>query len=587
MRQTDVLNLKGNPFYLNEDQIQWVEETYNEMSLYEKIGQLFCGSIMQFDAHTMQQITDLHLGSLMIRPFPVQGLQENILCLQEMSKYPMLISGNLENGGVGVVNEGTLFNQPMGCTATGNQENGYRLGKISTAEAASVGVNWGYAPIVDIDMNYRNPITNIRAFSSKKEEVLEMARGYLRAAKEEGVAPTIKHFPGDGTDERDHHLLVSVNTLGNDEWMDSYGWIYKNLIEEGAPTVMIGHIAQPAVAKALNPDISEREAYMPASQSKTLITGMLREQLGFNGLVVTDSTLMVGYMQYLPRKEGLCASIEAGVDMILFNRNLEEDLKYMKQGYQEGKLSEKRLFEAVTRVLALKASLNLHHKKKEGTIVPQEDPMKVLGQPLFKEWTEQCADEAPTLIKDRGILPLSPEKTKRIYLNVIENEVNDKSAFAQDIVNRLEKEGFTVELRKREMKVNMEEMVQGIMNPDAVRVMNEIMATTESFTSKYDLAMIVLNMPTESNATVVRVKWNVFAGLGNDIPWYAGEMPLVVVSFANPYHLLDIPMADVYVNAYTDNVATREAVFHKLMGRSEFKGMSPVDAFCGHDDCRV
>ena len=118
-------------------------------------------------------------------------------------------------------------------------------------------------------------------------------------------------------------------------------------------------------------------------------------------------------------------------------------------------------------------------------------------------------------------------------------------------------------------------------------MMAEISATTESFVSKYDLAMIVLDMPTESNATVVRVKWSVYAGLGNDIPWYSGEMPLVVVSFANPYHLLDIPMADVYVNAYTDNEDTRTAVLDKLMGRSAFTGVSPVDAFCGHEDCKV
>lgn len=581
------VDLKGKPFYLNEEQIQWVMETYEEMSFDEKIGQLFCGSISQFDTASIERVTNLHFGSLMIRPFPVQGLQENIRCLQEMSKYPMLISGNLEDGGTGVVNEGTLFNQPMGCTATGRMENGYRLGKIAAAEAASIGVNWGYAPIVDIDRNYRNPITNTRAFSGKKEEVLEMARGYLRAAKEEAIAPTIKHFPGDGTDERDQHLLVSVNTLDEKEWMESYGWIYRNLIEDGALTVMAGHIAQPAVARALEPNISDREAFMPASQSKTLLTGLLREKLGFNGLVVTDSTLMVGYMQKLPRKEGLCASIEAGADMILFNRNMEEDVEYMKQGCREGKVSEERFHDAVLRVLALKASLNLHHKKKEGTIVPKEDPMNVLRKPLFREWTRQCADEAPTLVKDRGILPLSPEKTKRIYLNVIENEVNDQSPFAQDMVKRLEAEGFTVELRKRELKINMEEMIQGIMTPDAIRVMGEIMATTESFTSQYDLAMIVLNMPTESNATTVRVKWNVFAGLGNDIPWYAGEMPLVVVSFANPYHLLDIPMADVYVNAYTQNEETKDAVFHKLMGRSEFKGISPVDPFCGHEDCRI
>lgn len=581
------VDLKGKPFYLNDEQIEWVEKTYEEMSLDERLGQLFCCSVSQFDADTIEKVTSLNFGSLMIRPFPLAGLQENLRCLQEMSKYPMLISGNLENGGAGVIMEGTLYNMPMGCTATGNPESGYRLGKISAAEAMSVGVNWGFAPIIDLDLNYHNPITNIRAFSSKKEEVLSMARGYLKAAAEEGLTPTLKHFPGDGSDERDHHLLVSVNQLGYEEWLNTYGWLYQKLIDEGAPTIMVGHIAQPAAARALNPDISVEESFMPASQSKTLLTGLLREKLGFNGLIVTDSTLMVGYMQKMPRKDGLCASIEGGADMILFNRNIEEDIRYVKEGYEKGKISEKRLHDAVYRVLALKASKNLHHKKAEGTIVPKADAKNVIGCELFRTWTKECADQAPTLVKDNGILPLSPEQTKRIYLNVIQNEVNDNSPFAQKIVQRLEAEGFEVTLRKREMRINMEEMVQGIMTPDAVRVMQEIMATTESFTSQYDIAMIVLDMPTESNATVVRVKWSVFAGLGNDIPWYAGEMPLVVVSFANPYHLLDIPMADVYVNAYTDNEDTQASVFDKLMGRSDFVGTSPVDPFCGHEDCKI
>ena len=581
------VNFRKAPFSLTDEQIAWVERTYESLSFDEKIGQLICCSLGQFDAETMERVTGLHIGSLMIRPFPVAGLQENMRRLQDMSRLPMLVSGNLENGGAGVLMGGTLFNQPMGCTATGNMENGYRLGKISAAEATSVGVNWGFAPIVDLDLNYRNPITNIRAFSSKKEEVLEMARGYLKAAKEEGLTATIKHFPGDGSDERDQHLLVSVNELGYEEWMGSYGWIYQTLIDEGAPTVMAGHIAQPAVARAIEPGISDRDAFMPASQSKTLLTGMLRERLGFNGLIVTDSTLMVGYMAKLPRRDGLCASIEAGADMILFNRNMEEDVAFLKDGVRDGKISQERFRDAVLRVLALKASMDLHRKKAEGRIVPGPDALKVIGCEQFKAWTKECADEAPTLVKDKGILPLSPEQTKRVYLNVIQNEVNDQSPFAQKMVKRLEAEGFEVTLRRREMKINMEEMIQGIMTPDSMRVMAEIMATTESFTSQYDLAMIVLDMPTESNATVVRVKWSVFAGLGNDIPWYAGEMPLVVVSFANPYHLLDIPMADVYINAYTDNEETQEAVFDKLMGRSDFVGVSPVDPFCGHEDCRI
>jgi len=257
-------------------------------------------------------------------------------------------------------------------------------------------------------------------------------------------------------------------------------------------------------------------------------------------------------------------------------------------GYKNGVLSKERLDEAVIRMLAIKASKNLHILHKEKTIVPRTDPMEIIGSVQTKNWTRECADKAITLVKDtKSLLPLSPFKTKRVYLNVIENTVSNHSSFAKEIKKRLEKEGFQVELRKRVLNIDMKKVMKGFITPSFIKIMKEIMATTNSFISKYDIGLIVLNMETESNATVVRVDWKVFAGLGNDIPWYSGEMPLVVVSTANPYHLLDIPMAHTYINAYVNNEETLDLLFDKVMGRSEFKGESPVDPFCGHEDCRL
>lgn len=583
------VDMQAAPFKLNDSQIGWVQETYKNMTLEEKIGQILCPSLSAFSKKKINKFKrEIKIGSMMIRPFPLKGLQDNIRTLQESSKIPLLISANLEGGANNAIDEGTLFNQPMGCTATVDKENGYRLGKTACSEAAAVGVNWAYAPIVDIDVNYANPITNIRSFGSKKEDVIGMAREYIKGAGESGVIPTIKHFPGDGVDERDQHLLVSVNTLDYEAWMNSFGEVYQTLINEGVQSVMIAHIAQPAVARELEPGISDEEAFMPASQSKVLMTKMLREKMGFNGLIVTDSTLMVGYMQNMPRREAVPHSIECGADIILFNRSLDEDFRYLMDGYKNGLLSDKRLDEAVMRMLALKASMNLHIQHKDGTIVPRTNPMEIIGFPQTKNWVKECADKAITLVKDRKkILPLSPTKTKRVYLNVIENTVSNKSAYAKELNRRLEVEGFIVTLRKRELNIDMRKVMKGMITPSVLKVMKEIMAPTEAFTSQYDMAMIVLNMETESNATVIRVDWQVFAGLGNDIPWYSGEMPLVVVSTATPYHLLDIPMAHVYINTYVNNEATLDALFDKLMGRSEFKGISPVDPFCGHEDCRL
>lgn len=573
-----MIELKSRPFLLDEEGEAWVKKTLASMTDEEKLGQLLCPSLAAFTPATSALIDTYHVGAVMIRPFEREGLREHLAELQKNSRIPLLIAANLENGGVGAVREGTLFANPMGCAATGETENGYRLGKISCSEAGCEGVNWAFAPIVDIDQNYHNPITNVRTFGSDPETVLSFARAYIRAAGEEGVLPTVKHFPGDGVDERDQHLLVSVNSLFRGEWEQSFGRIYRTLIGDGVPSVMAAHISAPEVARSLG--ASEEDAALPASQSPVLIQKLLREEMGFNGLVVTDSTLMVGYMQTMPRRLALPRSIAAGVDMILFNRSIEEDARYLKEGYESGIITKERLDEAVLRILATKAARGLHR----GEYIRAH----ALNEEQKRAWVRGCADRAVTLVKDpRNILPLSPKNYKRVYLNVIENTAKNNSPFAKEIKRRFEREGFRVTLRRRAYPFDPNAVTLESITPAVNRALSETMCNTDDFVKKYDLAVIVLNIKTASNATVVRVNWNVLFGMGNDLPWYAGEMPLIAVSFSNPYHLLDIPMAHAYINAYTDNDETLSSVFDKLMGRSHFEGVSPVDAFCGKYDTRL
>ena len=578
-----MIDLGTKPFNLDNRQQDIVKEILAGMTVEEKIGQLFCPCLSAFDENAINYyVIDLKVGALMIRPFAREGLCENIVKVQNVGKIPLLMAANLENGGCGAVAEGTMFANPMGCAATGDEENGYRLGKVSCAEAAEVGINWGFAPVVDIDKNYHNPIANIRTFGDDAHTVLSFAREYIRAAKEEGVMPTIKHFPGDGMDERDQHLLVSVNDCSFDAWMESYGMVYAQLIEEGVPAIMAGHIAAPYVAREVSPQISDREALFPASQSEALLNGILREKLGFNGLIVTDSTLMVGYMQNMPRKLAIPRSIACGADMILFNRSLEEDIGYIHSGLEAGILSEARLDEAVLRILGTKMSCGLFDKKHPAAKTSSLSPE------ITKTWVRNVADRAVTLVKDdRDLLPISPEKTKRIFLNVIENKEDNRSPFAREIKKRLQREGFEVTLYRRKYSFDAASLTLEKITPTVKKRLDEILCNTEQFVGKYDLALIVLNLKTASNATVVRINWSVLFGMGNDLPWYSGEMPLVAVSFCNPYHLLDIPMAHAYINAYSDNEATLDAAFDKLMGRSAFYGKSPVDPFCGKLDTRL
>ncbi|MDR3216206.1 MAG: glycoside hydrolase family 3 protein [Clostridiaceae bacterium] len=588
-----MIDLKGSPFCLSDSDIEWVNGTLSGMTLKEKIGQLFCPlGLLSNRKSLLHLMKEVAIGGIMFRPTKGKHAQGTHRFLQNNSKIPLLIAGNLESGGNGAAADGTYFGMPMQIAATGNAEMGYHLGKISCAEGAATGINWAFAPIVDIDKNFRNPITNLRTFGSSPDTIISMARGYMRAADESGVAVAIKHFPGDGVDERDQHLLTSVNTLSQAEWDETYGKIYSELIAAGAKTVMVGHIALPSYQNLL--EGVERKKTVPATLSKELMCGLLRERLRFNGLIVTDASPMAGFCVAMKREYAVPLAIENGADMFLFARDLATDYKYMVTGVEKGILSELRLNEAVTRILALKASLKLHVKAKENSLVPLPSALNILKSKQSLAITEKCADESVTLVKDtQKLLPISPALHRRVYLNVLENSDGIHSLLKSKLKQKLEAEGFAVTVRNRAAIADLGILVSpertSIFKKVSVlfkarKSLSELVGSPNDFIAKYDLAIYVACFETASETTVVRLNWKGFKGIGNDIPWFVNDVPTIFISLANPYHLLDVPMIKTFINAYTNSEPVIDAVIDKILGRSEFKGISPVDASCGRED---
>lgn len=579
-----MFDLRANPFYLDDKAVQWVESTLQHMSLQEKIGQLFCIPGVSTDPAVLQRLTrDMGIGGIMYRTMSGSEVQSAHRVLQQCAKIPLLTAANLESGGIGIAAEGTAYASPMQVAATDDDELAFALGKISCGEGAAVGCNWSFAPVVDIDMNFRNPITNLRTFGSDPDRVIRMAKRYMDAAREEGVAVSVKHFPGDGVDERDQHLLTSVNSLSAEDWDSTYGRVYKALIDHGAQTVMAAHIALPAWSKALNPELGDRP--IPASLSKELVQGLLRERLGFNGLVVTDASQMVGFTTALPRQDAIPGCIAAGCDMILFTKNVEEDIAYLIEGYNRGTLTEDRLNEAVARILAVKASLRLHEKQASGTLVPEPEALTVLRSERAIRWSEACADRSITLVKNVGnLLPISSSRHRRVYLNVLASEDRMDNPLRQKLKMMFEQEGFEVCLRNRDFNVDMGAFLAGQPDARTMEVIEEIGAKVADFKNKFDLAIYVADLQAASNTTVIRLSWKVLGGMGDDAPWFAAEVPTLFISLGNPYHLLDVPMVKAFVNAYSDSDFVLDSLIEKLMGRSPFKGKSPVDAFCGRTD---
>ena len=580
-----MIDLRANPFFLDDEGIRWVSETLASMTVEEKAGQVFCPLGLAGSEEALRgMICGIGVGGIMYRPGPKAAIQETHRRIQEMAKIPLLLAANTEAGGSGLSFEGTGFGAPMAVAATGDPENAYRMGYTACYEGAAMGLNWSFAPIVDIDMDFHNPITNTRTFGSDPDRVIACASRYLDAADECGVAVAIKHFPGDGVDERDQHIVTSVNSLDCETYMKTYGRVYRTLIEKGAKTVMVGHIAQPAWVKKLNPDASRREMLRPASLSRELMTGLLRGELGFNGLISTDSSAMVGMTAAMPRRLAVPAAIEAGADMFLFNKDLSEDYGYLLAGLREGLLSMERLDEAVTRILATKASLGLHRKQREGTLVPPPEALAEVGKPEFRAWSSAVADQAVTLVHDRqALLPVSPVKYPRLYLNVIQKSCDPDDSFVAAWKEAFEKEGFKVTVRDRRVSIEPSDFDAPELSPEKAALMGELYRGVEDTRRCYDLYVYVCNMQNASNNTTLRLNWNVVFGLGDDAPWLTAEVPVMMISTGYPYHLFDAPMIETFINAYSSEPQYRRAVMEKIMGRSEFRGVSPVDPYCGKD----
>ena len=580
-----MIDLRANPFFLEDEDIRWVEETLASMSTEQKAGQIFCALGIGDDEGMLRgMIEGIGIGGIMYRPGPKAVVQNTHRKIQSMAKIPLLLAANTEAGGSGLSFEGTGFGAPLAVAATGDPETAYRMGYVACKEGAAMGLNWSFAPIIDIDREFHNPITNTRTFGSDPETVLSCASRYLEAADECGVAVSIKHFPGDGVDERDQHILTSVNSLSCEEWMQTYGHIYKSLIDRGAKTVMVGHIAQPAWARRLNPAISKRDALCPASLSPEILTGLLRGELGFNGLVSTDSSAMVGFTAAMPRSRAIPTAIQAGCDMVLFNKDIREDYGYLLAGLESGLLSMERLDEAVTRILATKASLGLHKKQAAGTLVPGPEALEEVGCEKHRAWSLDCADKAVTLVHDRqDLLPISPKKFRRVYLNVIQKSLDPEDPTVLAWKKLFEDEGFEVTVRDRRVSIEPSDFDSPELPPEKAALMAELYRGVEDMKKNYDLYVYIANMQNASNNTTLRLNWNVCFGLGDDAPWLCAEIPVMMISTGYPYHLFDAPMIDTFINAYSNEPQYKAAVMEKIMGRSEFKGVSPVDPYCGKD----
>ena len=585
-------DLRAKPYYLSDEDINWVENTIASMSAEEKVGQLFFQLTADIKEEYLRELMEkYHLGGCRYNNMPAVAVQMQNATLQKYAKVPLFIACNTEAGGNGGCSDGTYIGNGIKIGATGKTEYAHALGKFSNQEAAAIGCNMAFAPVCDIHYNWENTEVVARAFGNDPERVAQMSKAYLEGAHSiEGFACAAKHFPGNGQDFRDAHIANNLNCFGEKQWMETYGHVYKTLIDADLDAIMGGHIMMREYMQEVCPGIKD-EDLLPATLCPEIMTGLLRDKLGFNGMVVTDASHMVAMTDRMTRKEMLPAAINAGCDMFLFFNDPEEDFSTMLEAYKSGKISEERMTQALRRIIGLKAHMGLH---KKAELVPAVPASEAMGKEEYKKAADDISRDCLTLVKykDKDVLPLTPEKYQRIMIVYVKGAAGPMDALvqmamgggakknpAEELQERLIAKGFDAFIYESPLEKMKKQIAAG--EKPSLNLYFAGKNAIADFVSQQDLVITLCDVMNG------RPSFGMSKG-GGEIPWYVFELPVVAISVNAPTMLADIPQVRTYINAYDSKANTLDALVDALVsGPEAFKGSDPIDSFCGLWDAKI
>lgn len=557
---TDFLSLP--PFNLSAEDLAWVRRIRDSLGTEERLRQLFVLQQFQDDPAQARQTMASRPGGVH-RAWGQDLAQawQTTRTVLEAAEIPPLITGDLEGGGYGNGGATPLPNL-MGTAAMDDLDLSRQVVEVLAREAQAMGFDWSFTPVIDINQRGDSAIVGTRSYGADLATIERQALVHVQAMQAAGLAATAKHWPGEGFDARDQHLVTTVNPLSWDAWQDQHGRLYRKLIGAGVMAVMAGHIAWPAGAQHLRPQVG-RSAWQPASISHELNTVLLRQRLGFNGVLTSDATGMAGFGSWATRAEMVPAVIASGCDVFLFSRDMEADLALMLRGLREGRLTEARIDEAVTRVLGLKAALGLHRRRIDEGLPPLEALRELLATPAHRDVGQRAAAAGITLVKNQGVLPLDAQRHRRVVVISPGIETVWPGAAGGDL-NTLQ-DG----LRARGFELRSFDPA----NPP----------TRENC----DLVLYLLAKESMLTHSRIYLDWRQLHGtLFESMRRYWHEVPTLMVSFGHAGYLIDAPRVPAYINAYSAIAPVQQALLRKLLGEEAFTGLSPIDPFCGQAEAQ-
>jgi beta-N-acetylhexosaminidase len=526
---------------LHEAQQRWVDESFAVLGAEDKVAQLLIPTLGAYDYR--REAVDAFLakrtlGGIFVGIADRDRHRAEIAQLQARCAIPMVAASDLEAGAGHFVRGGVAFPEPLAVAAANDAQLAYTLGTAAAHEGRYAGIHWTFAPVVDVNVNPDNPIANTRSFGDDPERVARLAEAIVRGMQEHGLAACAKHFPGDGVDDLDQHTATSINTLSRQDWHRISGLPFRRIIEAGVWSVMVGHMALPAWDDSQN----DCGVYRPASISHALVTGLLRGELGFQGLIVTDDMNMGGVAGYATRRERTVACIAAGCDMLLFPK-LPDDYTTLLEAVRSGALPEARVNDAVHRILAFKARLNLHTGALFGPSVGASE------QQAFAAASRQIATAAVVKVRDlHGTLPI---RHLRSGAKVLTITLASASEDVPEVDRALRARGYDVD---------------HAYNPDDLRLSDQTFAYEAVFVN-----FVFKGIWGVQSVRSVGTHNRLFIG-----GFYTDHPCVVFTSFGSPYHLRMFSTLPNYLNVHSSSPDSQRAAVHVWFGEAEACGTSPV-----------
>ncbi|HBB95896.1 MAG TPA: hypothetical protein DC054_10945 [Blastocatellia bacterium] len=561
----------------SNEALKWADKTLKGMSLDEKIGQLISiginATFLNQDSEAFKalrhQVVDNHVGGIVLFRGPVYESVMIVNRMQELAKYPLLISADLEAGAGMRFDDTVNFPWNMAIAATGNPDYARRAGDLTGREARAMGIRQIYAPVSDVNNNAANPVINVRSYGEDPIEVSRYVSAFVEGAQHAGVIATAKHFPGHGDTATDSHrglpeIGVTRERLNSIELVP-----FRAAVDAGVGAVMTGHIGLPLIDSTeitplpkdvkLGPidtteagEIVSAKGTMPTTLSPVM-NGILRKDLHFEGLIVTDAMSMSGLTLYFTQEEASVRAIEAGADLLLKPADPDAALRGVREAVKKGRLTEQRIEQSTRKLLAAKYDLGLAQQRVTSLDAIDRE---VAGK-RANELADDIAKDAITLVRnDARLLPLDINSASRIFNLAITNG-DDRAVIAQPFIAALARGGLKVEtivLDDRSSDADVTKAIDKATRADAVIVSMYGRVRTGQARS------VALPEPGSKalNELIER------------------RARLVGISFGNPYILMSFPRLQTYLVAYGDMQSLQEETAQALLGQLDIKGRLPI-----------